>query len=118
NERHLRLERDDVCKILFWPDAEVHAAGFNRFPQNRNNRLIPGLIRQKVIRSKESARLREIFDEAPKFPVRQPGRESVVKLGRAPGNVEQNGEQKSCSGKEQNCTATDFRGWHSCTARF
>ena len=67
DEREFRLQSDDVRKILLRPNAQIHAAGLNCFPQSGNHILGSGFVGQKVVGTEIAAGFGEVRDHPPKF---------------------------------------------------
>src|SRR5262249_15191598 len=69
DDRDLWLQRGDVGKVLLRADAEVNAAWTKRGDEIGDDELKPRLVRQEVIRTEVTARLREVAVELPQLTV-------------------------------------------------
>lgn len=69
DDRDLRFERGDVGEVLLGPDAQIHAARFDRRLQLGDHELQADLVRQEVVGPEVAVGLGEIAAELPQLSV-------------------------------------------------
>ncbi len=77
DERELGTERNDVGKVLFRPDTDVHSPRWQQCRQLRNHGLERAFVRQEVVRPEVATGFRELVDQLPESLVAQSRRQSL-----------------------------------------
>src|SRR6266513_4815439 len=69
DDRHRRLERCDVGKVLFGTNAQIHATLFGSVQELRDDVLKRRFVREKVVRPEYTVFLGKFFRQTPELLV-------------------------------------------------